>query len=1062
MKKTNARNIKLLIISTLSIHLLWTVSVHSQNNEWKNLAINEVNTEASHTSFMYYNDSENALKYQPEASPFYKSLNGDWKFWWSRKPADRPVDFYKLGYNTNNWKQITVPSDWQFQGYGVRLYTNIQYPFRTDFPEVPEDYNPVGSYIREFEIPANWDHKQTFLHFGGVNSAFYVWINGNFVGYSEDSKTATEFNITSFLTTGKNKIAVEVYRWCDESWLEDQDFWRFSGIERDVYLYAANPVALRNIEVLSTLDEQYKSGIFSAKILLKNYLAKKSNREVAVELINRSNKETVFSESKDIQLEKGESQILLFEVTLDSPETWSAEKPNLYDLLITAKGKKNRQIIAQRVGFRTCEVKNGQFLVNGKPVLIKGVNRHEHSDKNGHVISKEDMMADIKLMKQFNINAVRCSHYPTDPMWYDLCDEYGLYVVDEANIEAHGLGEYLGGDYGYNMSSPIASQPDWLQSILFRVKNMIERDKNHPSIITWSLGNEAGKGENFAKAYHWVKENENTRPVQYEQCWRESYTDIVVPMYHLIQQLIDFTKTNDKRPLIMCEYTHSMNNSTGNLQDYWDVIEKYPQLQGGFIWDWIDQGILQKNITGEKYWAYGGDFGPMDAPSDEGFCINGIIFPDHTPKPGLWEVKKVYQNVKFKADDIKKGIFTIKNDYFFTDLANFELSYEIINAVKTVANGNIDLPKGLKPQSSEKVEIPVNISPEPGVEYFINFFVKTKKEGPLISKGHIVAMEQFRLPEFTDYVKDKSVYHGLNNLSLKKTYEGVTIYGTGFTIIFNDTTGELKDYIFKGKSLLKRNLIPNFWRTPTDNDRGDGMPQRCAPWKDIKSKQAINSVEIISNTIDSIVIRVLSKLTTGKSDYENIYTIRKDGSIEIWSHIKINEENTPELPRFGMKLVATGDLKRMTWLGRGPHESYWDRKTGAFIGLYSGTVMDQYTPYIYPQENGNKTDVRWVALQDEEGTGILVVGKQPLEINAHHYLEENFDKRVTHSINVPFQNLVELCIDFHQMGVGGDNSWGNPVHIKYKLLEKKYDYGFVIKPVEAEIMQLINETKQLK
>ena len=714
------------------------------------------------------------------------------------------------------------------------------------------------------------------------------------------------------------------------------------------------------------------------------------------------------------------------------------------------------------MGFRTSEVKDGQFRVNGKPVLIKGVNRHEHSDTKGHVLSRDDMIRDIKLMKQFNINAVRCSHYPDDPYWYALCDEYGLYVVDEANIEAHGLGRYLGGEYGYNMSSPVAQQADWLESILFRVRNMVERDKNHPSVVIWSLGNESGKGENFAKAYHWAKDRDPSRPVQYEQAWRDDDTDIVAPMYHLIGQLEDFTRQNDPRPLIMCEYTHSMNNSTGNLQDYWDVIEAHPQLQGGFIWDWVDQGLLKYDLKGQAYWAFGGDFGPAGAPSDGTFCINGVVFPDRTPKPGLWEVKKVYQNVKFKADNLNKGLFTIDNQFWFTDLADFDVDYTIAGLDQTVAKGDIDLPEGLAPQTSKQVTIPLSaVKPEPGVEYFLNFQVTTKQATPMLTAGHIIAAEQFKLPIFQAPSRPAEI-GDRQDLTVKQTYEGIAVHGQDFTIIFADKTGDLHDYVYRGISLMKQNLMPNFWRIPTDNDRGNHMPERCAPWKDIAGRRQIQSVNITEESPDKVTIMVTSKLATGEAEYINTYTVRRDASVAVKAAISIQADNTPELPRFGMKLALSGRFKRITWLGRGPQESYWDRKTGAFVGLYSGWISEQYTPYISPQENGNKTDVRWAVLEDDQGLGLLVVGRPLLEVNAHHYLEDDFDARVRHTIDVPFQNLTELCIDLHQQGVGGDNSWGNPVHDQYTLSDKHYEYNFVIKPVQDDKAVFMKEAISLQ
>ena len=805
-------------------------------------------------------------------------------------------------------------------------------------------------------------------------------------------------------------------------------------------------MTIRDIEIQSSLDEAYVNGEFVTKVLIKNYDASEAQAQVKLILRGRHSKRAVYKASEAVVLDPQAETTVTFSQTIASPAPWTAETPSLYDLVVTLTDTQHQQqqVLAQRVGFRTTEIKNGQFCVNGQPVLIKGANRHEHSPATGHVLSKADMRDDIQIFKRFNINAVRCSHYPTDPYWYALCDEYGLYVVDEANIEAHGLGKYLGGDYGYNMSSPIAEQEEWAHAIGFRVKNMVERDKNHPSIVIWSLGNEAGKGPNFAKAYQWVKEREPSRPVQYEQAWLEDYTDIVVPMYHRIPDLEKFVTLNDGRPLIMCEYTHSMNNSTGNLQDYWDVIETHPQLQGGFIWDFKDQGLLTSSSTGELYWAYGGDFGPADSPSDGAFCLNGIVFPDGTPKPALWEVKKVYQNVKIVAEDLATGQFTLQNGFFFTDLAAYEVGYTITGEGQVVDQGMIDLPKGLAPQADETIRVSLDgFTPQAGVEYFINFAVKTRTAESLLPAGYIIASEQYPLG-----IKIPAVEPDVpGTLTVKRTYEGITVSGDDFTIRFDAKTGDLRDYVYRDASLIVGDLVPNFWRLPTDNDQGNKMHERCRPWKGIAGKRKDIQVEVAEKSDQQVVIKASCKLETGDSDYSTVYTVLPDGRIKVQADIQINDPNAPELPRFGMKLALCGDLSTMTWLGRGPQESYWDRKTAAFVGLYSGAVMDQYTPYIVPQENGNKTDVRWVGLVNEQGLGMKVIGGQLLEINAHHYLEDDFDERVTHTIDVPFKNLTELCIDLHQQGVGGDNSWGNPVHDRYRLLDKKYSYRFTLQPI---------------
>lgn len=1032
----------------------------AQSPAWQDPEITEQGSETPHADFTVYTQARDAITYESTRSPYIKSLNGTWQFAWSRKPADRPADFYKPDYDTRDWAGIEVPGDWQLQGFGVPLYANVSYPFKTKFPEVPQDFNPVGSYKRTFTLPAEWQGMQVFLRFGAVKTAFYCWVNGHMVGYREDSKTPAAFNITRLLKKGDNTVALEVYRWCDGSYLEDQDMWRFAGIERDVCLTATPPLTLKDIDIQSPLDDTYTHGLLTARIRVKNYEKEGIHGRLSMDLLDRRTGKSVYSASQDIALTGQSEQTLQFNQTLERPAPWSAEAPNLYDLVVTLADAQGRpqQVTAQRVGFRTSEIKNGQLCINGKAILVKGVNRHEHHPVTGHVLTKADMLSDIKVMKQFNINAVRCSHYPADPYWYALCDEYGLYVVDEANIEAHGLGRYIGGEYGYHMKTRIADQEDWLTPILFRVSNMVERDKNHPSVIIWSLGNEAGQGPNFAKAYAWIKERDPSRPVQYEQAWLEPYTDIVVPMYHLIGQLENFVAKKDPRPLILCEYTHSMNNSTGNLQDIWDVIEAHRSLQGGFIWDFKDQGLLQRDPLGRDFWTYGGDFGPQGTPSDGTFCLNGVVFPDGTPKPGLWEVKKVYQNIKFKAVDLASGVFAIENHFTFADLADFDLTYQITGLDKIVKRGKLTLKQGLAAGDKTEVTIPVSaVSPEAGVEYFVTLTASTRTATDLVPKGHVIAAEQFELPVGTPWIV--SAPANKQALTAKETSEGIMVCARDVTIVFNSKTGDLRDYVYRGVSLIKQDMTPNFWRVPTDNDRGNKVHERCLPWKDIASKRSAIKVVVTEQTSDKVVIQSTCTLATGDSDYANTYTILPDGTLTVQADLTMRTDKTPELPRYGMKVVLPGEFNRMTWLGRGPHESYWDRKTGAFVGLYSGTVMDQYTPYISPQENGNKTDVRWVTLQNAAGLGLMVKGRQLLEVNAHHYLEDHMDDRVTHTIDVPFTNVTELCIDLHQQGVGGDNSWGNPIHDKYKLMDKAYTYSFVIKPIQGDRQTILSQSK---
>lgn len=1024
--------------------------INSQNGEWKNLYINAIGIEPNRTSFYYFSRKEEAISRIIRAAN-YLSLNGAWKFKWSRKPANIPEGFYTTGYDVSSWNEILVPGDWQMQGYGVPIYCNTQYPFETDFPKVPEVYNPVGCYVRDFSLTKNLNGKRVFLHFAGVNSAFYVWINGKLVGYHEDSKTAAEFDITDFIVVGKNKIALEVYRWCSGSWVEDQDFWRLSGIERDVYIYSIDNIAIRDVQVTTSLDNTYENGIFESLILLKNYSGSKGKINLKVELIDPISNKAILEKEKELISEPNMVLPVLFTANIENPQKWSAEKPYLYDLFVTLESDLGKQVVLQKVGFRTSEIKNGQLLINGEPILIKGVNRHEHSEKNGHVLTRDEMLQDVLLMKKFNINAVRTSHYPNDPYFYDLCDQYGLYVVDEANIEAHGIMNYTPTPfYEHKGTSVVANNPEWKDILFYRMQKMIDRDRNHPCIISWSLGNESGTGQNFEELAKWAREYDTTRPVQYEVAWLDRATDIVAPMYPLIDQLVRFTNLNDPRPLIMCEYAHSMNNSTGNLQDYWDIIEYYRQLQGGFIWDFMDQGFLKTTPTGEKYWAYGGNYGPQDVPGDSNFCINGIVFPDRTPKPALWEVKKVYQNVDFKIEDVFTGKFKVKNKFYFTDLADFEIEYLVKRLDKVLVQNQVMLKSGLPPQTEKQIWIRLPEFKE-DMEYLIEFYVKTKKEEYGLPKGHIIASDQFIIPA-TAFYRNSKLVNREGGLKLQSRNQELIITGKKFTTVFDKRSGELKEYVYKGVTLLRQNLVPNFWRVPTDNDKGNKMPLRCALWKDFHEIQSDTIVEILENSAEKIILQTRSDLLAGKADYINTYKIYPDGSIEVDASINIKSGSLPELPRFGMKMVTIGSLQNLTWYGRGPHENYWDRKLSAFVGVYSGKVMEQYTPYISPQENGNKTDVRWVALQNESGLGLMITGKQMLEINAHHYLDKDIDDKVRHTFDMPFQDLTEICIDWHQMGVGGDNSWGNYTHAQYRLLEKQYNFGFIIEPVDGQLI----------
>jgi len=831
-------------------------------NDWENPAMIGRNKEAAHCTYIPYADTETALKNDPAQSPYYLSLNGTWKFNWARKPADRPARFYKDDYDVSQWNDIVVPGNWELQGFGIPIYTNTDYLFPANPPHIPHDYNPVGSYRRDFAIPDNWNKRQVFLHFGGVRSAMYVWLNGKEVGYSQGSKTPAEFNITKNLRKGKNTLAVEVYRFSDGSYLEDQDYWKISGIERDVFLFSTPNVYIRDFFVQGELDDSYSDGTLKVTVNVKNNQLQAADKNyVRMELFDGLNK-SVFESPivKDVVLDKLEEREIRFEQLVKEPAKWTAETPNLYSLVISLTDNKGKitEVVGCKTGFRKVEIKGGQLLVNGIPIYIKGVNRHEHEPETGRVVSEKYMMKDIQLMKQFNINAVRTSHYPNVPRWYELCDEYGLYVIDEANIESHGM--------GYDPDKTLGNNPEWKKAHLDRTISMVERDKNHPSIIIWSLGNEAGDGVNFGATYKWIKERDPSRPIHYERAGTGPHTDIVCPMYRTIHHLKEYLRKGlNNRPLIMCEYAHAMGNSVGNLQEYWDFFDQHKELQGGSIWDWVDQGLYAKNEDGIAYWAYGGDFGPPGTLSDKNFCINGLVFPDRKLHPHIWEVKKVYQYIKVKPVNLKTGKVEIFNKYDFTSLEAFEMNWTLMGDDEKIGEGKfplIDIP----PHHSKVLSLSLpEIQPLPGVEYFLQLSFKLKDEVPPLSRGFEVAWEQFKLPLYSP--PPKVDFKNLPKLKLDHTEKLFQIKGQNFSIAVDKKTGEIISLVFKGTEFVKTGPVPNFWRAPTDNDFGWGMPKRLGVWREAGAKRTIDKVIVEQINAREIQINVVSTLPAGDSKY---------------------------------------------------------------------------------------------------------------------------------------------------------------------------------------------------
>jgi len=1030
--------------------------------DWENTAVNTINTEKPHASMVSFPENSSALKAGFRESENVMSLDGTWKFNWVKTPAERPYWFFKDDFDTRGWADIEVPSNWEREGFGTPYYVNAGYPFKRNPPFIDHSNNPVGSYKRTFTVPSGWKGKEIFLTFDGVSSAFYVWVNGEMAGYSEDSKTTSEFNISSFLKSGRNSVAVEVYRWCDGSYLEDQDFFRLSGIQRSVWLHARPASFIRDYFVGSTLTNDYKDGRLDLSVELRNTGKRAGNLRLEASLYDGNTK--IFGEIKEAAGVSDTASVTL-RTEIPGIKAWSAESPSLYSLVLTLADSRGKVLesVKSRIGFRTTEVIGTLFLINGRAVHLKGTDMHEHHPVKGHTIDEATMIKDIRLMKMHNINAVRTSHYPEPERFYELWDQYGLYIIDEADIESHGI--------GYDRNRTLGNKPEWLAQHMMRTQRMVERDKNHPSVVIWSLGNEAGDGQNFVDTYKWIKGRDKTRPVQYERAEKstnttERHTDIWCPMYARIEYLENYGLNAGKpgydRPLIMCEYAHSMGNSTGNLQDYWDVIEKYPVLQGGFIWDWVDQGLLETNEDGEEYFAYGGDYGEPGGPSDGNFCCNGLVGPDRVPHPALLEVKKVYQYAGFIPLDLQKGLISITNKYDFTNLSEFNISWEVLADGQLYKSGHLGQ-VDLKPGETMTAEIPYGIiTPEPGAEYILNIYLSRADEWGIVPLDHVYASEQMTLPFYKEAVTAEA-----NNLALVSlTNEGsdLIVAGENFSLLFDMSKGILKSYKYREHEMLLAGPRPDYWRPPTDNDYGNGIEKRLGDWKDAGTNAVMKSAEIKQPQMNEAIVRFTFDIpgSDGRkiASLVTTYTISGEAVVEVSNSFVKTDKKLEEVPRIGMQMLMPQEYTNLSWYGRGPQENYSDRKTSAFVGIYESTVAEQYVPYVRPQENGYKTDVRWLTVTDSEGTGLRFEGEKLFCFAALNNLHEDFEspgrlsgyrpdaKLVNRHIDdVRSRDLVCLNIDYGQMGVGGDDSWGARTHEKYCLRESRYEYSFSMMPV---------------
>lgn len=1013
--------------------------------EWQDESVNEINRAAMHTHFFAYENAEKAGSDIKENSKNFMSMNGSWKFFWVKNADQRPTDFWKVGYNDKGWDDMKVPAVWELNGYGDPIYVNIGYPWRNQYtnnpPHVPTEKNHVGSYRREFVIPADWNGKDIVAHFGAVSSNMYLWVNGKFVGYSEDSKLEAEFDLTPYVKPGqKNLIAFQVFRWCDGSYFEDQDFFRYTGVARDCYLYARNKKRIDDIRVVPDLDAEYKSGSLTVNLSLKG------NATVSLELLDAANKTVATAEVKGA----GKQSSV---IRVDNPNKWTAETPYLYTIRATLKeGGKVTEVVPLKVGFRKIELKNSQLLVNGQPVLFKGADRHEMDPDGGYVVSRERMIQDIQIMKKFNLNAVRTCHYPDDSFWYDLCDKYGIYVVAEANLESHGM--------GYDEAT-LAKVPSFKKTHLERNQRNVQRNYNHPSIIFWSLGNEAGYGSNFEAAYDWVKKEDPSRAVQYERSGYEGKTDIHCPMYLNYKDCIKYCEDDSKtKPLIQCEYAHAMGNSEGGFKEYWDLVRKYPKYQGGFIWDFVDQSCRWTGKNGKMIYAYGGDFNRFDA-SDNNFCDNGLISPDRVPNPHMYEVGYFYQNIWTTAADLKAGELNVYNENFFRDLSAYALEWEVMKNGTVVRTGRVDN-LNVAPQQTAKIKLDLGKTCA-CAEWLLNVrYVQKQREG-LIPAGHIVAKDQLVLNEYKapamtlQNVTDMNIQTALPRIDDANS-QCVMIEGENFNIQFAKADGFMDKYMVDGLDMIKEGakLTPNFWRAPTDNDFGAGLQQKYAVWKNPEFKLASLKSEMKDGLAVVSAEYEMPSVSTG-TKLQLTYEINNRGAVKVNQKLVAEKgAKVSNIFRFGMQMVMPKSFENISYYGRGPVENYIDRKWATELGVYNQTVTDQFYAYIRPQENGNKTDIRWWKQLNEAGRGLQFVAEAPFSASALHYtiesLDSGWEKKQEHSNEVEPADLTNFLIDKVQMGLGCVDSWGAIPREEYMLPYGDYEFTFIMQPINNSIV----------
>ena len=1007
-------------------------------SRWQNVNINQQNREPRRANFFAFENLEKAQSFDKKKSANYLSMEGMWKFNFVKDHNKRPANFFALKYDDSQWKDFPVPGLFELNGYGDATYKNIGYAWATQFdpnpPYISELNNYTGSYRRTFELPKDWKGKDVYFHVGSATSNLTLWVNGKYVGYSEDSKVAAEFNISKYLKPGKNLIAMQVMRWCDGSYFEDQDFWRFTGIAREVYLYARPKLHAADIRLNAALENNYQDGVLNYKVSLKG-----GKTDVAITLCDK--------EGKQIAQATGAQGV----IKVPKVNAWTAETPYLYKAYITLKNKQGAaEVIPQKVGFRNVEIKNAQLLINGQPVLVKGADRHEMDPDGGYVVSLERMIQDIKIMKQLNINAVRTSHYPCDPRWYDLCDEYGIYITAEANLESHGM--------GYEEKS-LAKFPEYIVPHIERNEGNVKPLINHPSVIVWSLGNESGYGVNFEKAYDWVKACDKTRPAQYERGGYDSKTDIYCPMYIGYEESESYCKSNGTKPYIQCEYAHAMGNSEGGFKEYWDLIRKYPKYQGGYIWDFVDQGLRDKSpVTGKEIFTYGGDYGRYPA-SDYNFNCNGIIAPNRRLNPHAYEIQYVLQNVWIKDFDAENGSFNVYNENFFKNIDDLSLTATLFaNGVKLTTVAIPDT-KGIAPQATKMVKsealksaIEKAEAEHATEEITINFAFASDGSQPLVDKGQVMARQQIVLNGYEFDKVDAPANTG-SKIEVEETNSYVKVSAERMSVTIGKKTGMIDYLDVDGEPMLKfrESMTPEFWRAPTDNDYGASLQKKMRVWKN--PQMNLKSFDK-SESKDSVVLTANFEMPDVKAELMLRYRINAAGEVTVTEKMTTDKEaKVADLFRYGMQLQMPASFSKLEYYGRGPEENYIDRHSSSFIGKYEANVKDEYYPYVRPQESGNHTDIRYFSIfNPTTGKGITFEGYAPMECSAIPYLVEDLDAGIEkehawgqHSGDLVEKGLVQLHIQQRQFGLGCIDSWGASPMEKYRMHYQDRCFSFVIK-----------------